>query len=177
MLEKNSGLPLVYLATSQCIVTKQDCLISTTLGSCVAVILYCSRLTLGGICHAFLPKSTDYCMRPAQDCEPCRYADEAVHHLLARFAKRGAVTSEITARVYGGASRMTAPMGNNQNESQTIGARNAEVAITELQHAGLGIEYKDVGGTAGRRLLFSPSRGVVQVQRLTPSALTADTSL
>jgi len=62
-------------------------IISTVLGSCVAVCLFCAMPQAAAMCHCVLPWRT-----PGSGPDPVGYyVDETVQHMVAMMRKRGAV--------------------------------------------------------------------------------------
>ena len=162
-------LPKVFLHTGDCFLAVQPTLVTTVLGSCVAVTMCSPRRGIGAICHAFLPESGEFDAEP--DPQPCRYVDTAVVNMLTGLARLGVAARELEVKVFGGASGMA---GHGADLSgYDIGRRNLRAVERALAREGLEAAKKDVGGRAGRKLHFLAHTGEVWLKRLDslPSAV------
>jgi chemotaxis protein CheD len=141
--------PSVYLYPGQLVVTGDISLVTTILGSCVAVCLWDPKTMIAGINHYLLPKN------PLRGQSDARYGNTAIETLIDQMVARGAATSRLAAKVVGGASVMTAFSGRRQS----IGDMNIEVAHEALQKFSIPIVAEQVGGQRGRKLLFHTGNG------------------
>lgn len=154
------GLEEIYLKPGELTVAERPTLISTVLGSCVALTLCSPRHGIGGICHAMLPRSpggADF-----------KYVDSALLHLLDRFDRLRVPRRELVIKLFGGADMFdsTLPSG-----SLTVGKQNVEAARTLLGRERLRLQAEDTGGRQGRKLLFYSHTGEVLLKRLGQQAL------
>ena len=122
------------------------------LGSCVAVILYDSRLKLGGLAHVMLPGAGST-QQPV--VHPFRYADSAVAALARRLSAMGASRQNLSARLIGGAHLFT----QDADASEGIGAQNIATLRRMLASEGILLNGEDVGGGHGRSVMFDLSNG------------------
>lgn len=142
----------VHFATAPAVV-------STVLGSCVAVTMHCSRVGAGAICHALFPGGV-----PAGGDEAYRYVDRSVEAMVAWFARIGAGRGEIEVKLFGGAGADWGAAGGPAPVD--VGRSNVESALRTLGACGLRVAARDVGGTIGRKLYFLPHTGDVYMKRL-----------
>ncbi len=92
-----SSIPNLFLKPGELVIAEQPCVVSTLLGSCVAVTMVSRRIGVGAICHALLPscKAKDQC-----DCpERFRQVDCAIRGMIAEFVRRGVPCSGIEAKI------------------------------------------------------------------------------
>jgi chemotaxis protein CheD len=145
----------VYLHAGYIHASATPSLVTTVLGSCVAVCLWSPKLKLGGVNHYLLP-------HPAR-AEPrnIRFGSVAIPTLIERLAALGASPSNLEAKIFGGACLLQA-----FRSSMDLGSRNVELARTLLSKAGIPIVAEDVGGQRGRKLLFHTDDGTVFVREL-----------
>ncbi|CUH82419.1 chemotaxis protein CheD [Tropicibacter naphthalenivorans] len=122
--------------------------LTTVLGSCIAVCLYDTQRKIGGMNHFLLPS------RDGQDGENVRYGAYAMELLINGLLKKGAMRNRLEAKVFGGASMM----GNLRD----IGASNAKFAHKFLSDEGIPCAAESVGGTSARRIRFWPTSGRVR---------------
>jgi chemotaxis protein CheD len=124
-------------------------LITTLLGSCIAVCLHDGHARLGGMNHFLLGEP-----RPGHKPTPAdlqRYGVHAMELLINAMMARGAARDRLRAHVYGGAN-IVAGLGS-------IGSQNAAFARRFLETEGIDIGRFDVGGVHARRIEFMGHEG------------------
>jgi chemotaxis protein CheD len=129
-------------------------LVSTILGSCVAVCLWDTRLRLGGMNHYVLPRSM-------QEPPDPRFGDVAIDQLFDGMTRLGCHAAGLQAKVFGGAAVL--PFGTNRD---TVGDANVRVAIEMLRRYGIPIVTRRTGGHFGVLIRFHTETGDVVVGRL-----------
>jgi chemotaxis protein CheD len=127
-------------------------LVTTILGSCVAVCLFDAARRLGGMNHFLLPFSS----REAS----ARYGDHAMPQLLGRMLAAGARRASLEARVFGGASVIPAFRG------RALGADNVAIALQFLEAQEIPIVDTLIGGERGLKLRFDVGTGDVHLKLL-----------
>jgi len=127
--------------------------ITTILGSCVSVCLHDPVARVGGLNHFLLPTHT------CTDETSLRYGTPATEQLLQQILARGALKKRLVAHLVGGASVLAA-FGRDEHH---LGTRNVDVARAVLIKHRIPVMSADVGGTRGRKLLFSPRDGTREV--------------
>jgi chemotaxis protein CheD len=161
----------VYLKQGQMLILEHPTLVSTILGSCVAVTFYNPRLGLAAISHALLP----HCRRHVYhnsvndlltgDCARCadafKYVDCSVSMMAEAFSRFGIAAAETRVQLYGGAAMIVSR--ERRASPETVGEQNTAVARRVLADHGLAIQACDVGGTAGRKLVFNTLTGEVKL--------------
>ncbi|MBA3014127.1 MAG: chemotaxis protein CheD [Proteobacteria bacterium] len=125
-------------------------IVTTILGSCVAIILYDPQSCLGAICHAVFPQSAG-----EQDL---KYVDQALSRMLVYFDRRAIKHSQIVTKLFGGADMFC--KGNHG-----VGNKNVDAALRRIEEAGLCLTASDVGGGQGRKLLFKSYTGEVFLKK------------
>lgn len=128
-------------------------IVSTILGSCVAIILYHPPQQLGAICHAVFPESKGEL--------DLKFVDQAFTRMLSYFDRRQINHSDIVAKLFGGANMFC------QGE-KCVGAKNIVAATAAIEQAGLRLSTAEVGGAHGRKLLFNSHTGEVYLKRFRP---------
>lgn len=156
------GLPKVFLQTGDCFFGVQPTLVTTVLGSCLAVTMHAPDHGIGTICHAFLPDSSD--KRGGPDPQICRYVDTALQNMLESLDKIGVPRRDLVIKMFGGSSGIA--VQGMESSAYNIGRRNVEMARKLLKFARLKVLVEDVGGHQGRKLMFHTQTGEVWVKRL-----------
>ncbi|HEU0066182.1 MAG TPA: chemotaxis protein CheD [Sphingomonas sp.] len=130
-------------------IAQPDCVITTLLGSCIAVCLHDAVAHVGGMNH-FLLGEPDHNHQVAQ-ADLQRYGVHAMELLINAMMQRGAARQRLRAHIYGGA-KIIAGLGE-------IGADNALFARRFIATEGIAIGHVDVGGTQARKIEFMPYEG------------------
>lgn len=115
-------------------------IISTVLGSCIAVCLYDIRREVGGMNHALLPFRTNN-----KELDDDFYCDLSVKKMINQFLDDGSYTENLKAKVFG---------GSDLRESDRIGERNIESALKVLKSYNIKIYGMDTGGVFSRKLYY-----------------------
>lgn len=146
----------VYLKPGEVIATCSPALISTVLGSCVAVTMYSPSRCFGAVCHAMLPDNGDR--------EPdLRYVDTALEYIYQQSVKCGA-EKDLVVKLFGGARVLD--VGERETERQTVGGQNIEKALSILAALELTVSSQDTGGFRGRKLFFCTRSGDVYLRHM-----------
>jgi chemotaxis protein CheD len=140
---------LVVLQGEHKVADRPGVIITTLLGSCVAVCLRDSIARVGGMNHFLLAEPGNAAIVDPADLQ--RYGIHAMELLINALMNIGAARSRLRAQVYGGAN-VVPGLGR-------IGSSNALFARRFLETEGISISHCDIGGTSGRRLDFLPYEG------------------
>lgn len=146
----------IYLKPGEVLVAREPVLVSTVLGSCVAVTMFSPACRVGAICHAMLPDN-------AGRDENLRYVDTALRHIFRKVVEYGA-GSDLVVKLFGGAKVLDA--GNNESSGRTVGEQNVVRALEVLDALGLKVTTADTGGIVGRKLFFCTRDGDVYLRRM-----------
>ena len=144
----------LYLHPGQLAVTSEPIVITTILGSCVAVCLWDAGARVAGMNHFLLPRN------PEPGTDDARYGDTAVEALVDAVAKRVPTLDRVVAKVFGGACVLPGANGHS------IGTTNIEIARERLQRRGIAIAIDQTGGQRGRKLLFDATTGTAWVKEI-----------
>lgn len=157
------GLPKIFLQTGDCFFGVQPTVVTTVLGSCLAVTMHAPKFGYGTICHAFLPDSSEGGRKGAEP-QVCRYVDTALQNMLETMDKMGVPRRDLVLKMFGGASGIA--VAGMATSSYNIGRRNIEMAKKLLRFARLDVQVENVGGNYGRKLMFHTQTGEVWVKKL-----------
>jgi len=129
---------------------------STLLGSCVAMVLWEPRMRLGAMCHFVLPTGV-----PGGMAHPDgRFANVAFMSMQRELSRRGVTLQRCTLRIYGGANTYETGPGDVVD----IGRRNIRRARALADEAGLGVVEEHTGGLGWWRLRVDFATGEAQCQ-------------
>lgn len=158
------------------VVTEANVMITTLLGSCIAVCLQDNVAKVGGMNHFLLSEPSPDTQ--ISDADMQRYGVHAMELLINELMKAGAARNRLRAQVYGGAN-IVVGLGS-------IGSANAGFARKFLQTEGIAIGHCDVGGKQARKVEFLPYEGkarctsvseAIPVARAPTPVLTGDLEL
>jgi chemotaxis protein CheD len=149
MAAADEALRTVYLYPGQLFTASEPLLVSTILGSCVAVCLWDADASLAGINHYLLPSD------PVRGHSDLRYGNIAIERLINEMVSAGATKYRLTAKLVGGASIL----GKASGTRQSIGDQNVAVARQILEKHGIPINAEQTGGQRGRKLVFHTGNG------------------
>jgi chemotaxis protein CheD len=160
--QSRAELPFVYLQPGEAYFSEGPAQVTTILGSCIAVTLFWARLRAGGICHVLLPRCRkESCVDGCE--ERYRFADCSIRGMLVWFVRRGARTGDLEVKVFGGSDILIV---GPEKEHLSVGRQNIEWTKKALIREGLVPRCSDVGGTTGRKIVFSTHTGEVFMKRI-----------
>lgn len=140
-----------YLYPGKAAAFREPTLISTLLGSCVAIALYDPIAKVGGLNHYLLPEGAE------GERENARYGKDALKILFEEVIRLGGDPKRLQAKVYGGANVIS-----NIKMVDGIGDRNIRFAEEGLKKLGIPIVDKDVGGVVARTIRLNTSTFEIQ---------------
>jgi chemotaxis protein CheD len=146
---------IAYLHPGQLMAFTGPTVMTTVLGSCVAVCLYDEQAETGGMNHFVLAEGL------ASDRESPRYAQPACERLLARVLELGGRRDRLVAKLFGGASSMQRTVGR-----ASVGENNVAAAKRWLEQQRIALLAVETGGEFGRRLAFEIPSGAAWVRLL-----------
>jgi len=134
------------------VLTEPDIMLTTVLGSCVAVCLHDPVARVGGMNHFLLGEPmAGHALKPE---ELHRYGVHAMELLINAMMQAGAARERMCGHLYGGAN-IVAGLGQ-------IGSSNAAFARRFMETEKLQVKRCDLGGTSARKVEFLPYDGRVR---------------
>lgn len=134
-------------------------LVTSGLGSCVAVAVHDADEGVGGLLHAMLPEADG----PVDN--PAKYVDSGLDEMLSAMVRLGASPGNLTAKLAGGSAMLDLSIGDG------VGARNVAAAERALADASVDLLASETGGDSGRSVSFSPTSGDVTIDRVDAEVL------
>jgi chemotaxis protein CheD len=134
-----------------------DVLITYSLGSCIAVVIYDPRVKVGGMLHYMLPESS-LDLEKAK-LNPTMFADTGIAMLFRQSYQYGAKKENIIVRAVGGAQIL------DQNGIFNIGKRNYLAMRKIFWRNNVLVAAEHVGGMVNRtvRLEMQTGRVILKV--------------
>lgn len=145
-------------------------IISTVLGSCIAVCLYDEITGVGGMNHFMLPdesgeKRLHLDGATLQNDEltqkAMRYGITSMEVLIAEMMKAGAARSRLKSKIFGGGKVL-----KSSATLTSVGDRNIGFTRAFLRTEGIPIVKEDVGDYYGRKIFFLTGKNSIFVKRV-----------
>jgi chemotaxis protein CheD len=156
--ETGAGLREITVNVADYAVAReQGTIVTSGLGSCVAIVLHDPGHLVAGLAHVLLPDRT--LARGPSAAAKC--PETAVPLLLDDMAALGA-RGRIVGKIVGGARMFGALLSSGVN----MGERNVQATREALARAGVPIVAEDVGGEYGRSVQVDVATGAVRVRSL-----------
>ncbi len=157
--ERDFGRNAVKVMPGEFFVAKEDVVISTVLGSCVAACIWDRTAQVGGMNHFMLPGEDTGGDNPA--AVSGRYGVFAMEQLINELIKRGARKSNLEAKVFGGGAVL------RNFSTINVGERNAAFVLQFLKTEGIRVASQDLLDIYPRRVAFFPASGRALCKKLT----------
>lgn len=141
-------------------VTREDELISTVLGSCVAACIRDRLFGIGGMNHFMLPldDGSGTWDGSSELARSTRYGNYAMEHMINEILKNGGNRNNLEAKVFGG--------GRILAEGSDIGRKNIDFVHKFLRAEGIPLINEDVGDVFPRKVNYYPMNGKVRMKKL-----------
>ncbi|MFK7733987.1 MAG: chemotaxis protein CheD, partial [Pseudomonadales bacterium] len=156
-VHQKTNAVMIKLSAGGVYVTKQKELITTVLGSCVAVCLRNVRTGAGGINHYMLPGGYQTTELDDED-KKFRYGELAIPELITMVLADGGSHGDLEAKIFGGADVL--------NTGSRVGLNNISCAFEVLSRYGIHVSTSDTGSKHPRKIIYNPLSGAVQLKRL-----------
>jgi chemotaxis protein CheD len=123
--------------------------LTTILGSCVAVCVRDPEMKIGGINHFLLPEAGH--AATASVTNDLRYGSYSIERLVNTIMTHGGRREKLEIKIFGAASISV--------DYSQIGEKNASFVEAYFDREGLPVSAKDLRGSFPRRLVYYPSSG------------------
>jgi chemotaxis protein CheD len=157
--DRTFDAPAAKILPGEYYVTKDDMLLVTTLGSCVAACIRDPAAGIGGINHFMLPDAAT--AEPGTPLSTsARYGTYAMELLINELVKLGARRNHLEAKVFGGGNVLGGMTVTN------VGKRNSTFVLGYLSMENIPVVAKDLLDDFPRKVYFFPRSGKVMVKKL-----------
>ncbi|WP_022664967.1 chemotaxis protein CheD [Desulfospira joergensenii] len=148
---------LINIRIGEYYASKEKSIISTILGSCVAVCLFDPENRIGGMNHILMPGQPDLGRYDAS----ARYGINAMELLINGVMKLGGNRKKIIAKTFGGANVLP-----YISEDRAIGQKIVAFVKEFLHEEKIKITSQDFGGNDTRKIYFHTDTGDVFLKRI-----------
>lgn len=142
-----------YLHPGNLFASASPHVVTTILGSCIAVCLFDPSRNIGGINHYMLP------LWNGEGLPVPRFGNVAIRKLIEKMEMLGANKRTLKAKVFGGSTIHETASG-----LLNVGQRNITIAEDMLAEERIPVVGSDMGGSRGRRVLFYTDTGSVKMR-------------
>lgn len=163
-MRKAGGLPRIYLKPGEFHYSGAPAVLSTVLGSCVAITMHNPGSGVGAMCHVLLPRCRNGGECSLHCTETFRYLECTFFYMLRQFDSCGVSRREIDVKLFGGADMFETR--KRAVDPKTVGRQNIELAHALMKQEGLRLKADDVGGALARKVFFFTGSGEVFVKKL-----------
>ena len=138
-----------YLLPGKVFASAEPAAVTTIVGSSVALCMWDAVSGCGGAVHFLMSEA------PQDDQGNTKYADAAGETLYKMLLEVGATPRGLEAKIFGGLQ----PAVKFENAPSCLGNRNVEAILKFLAAKGIRLAGKEVGGNAGRKVIFHTDDG------------------
>ena len=138
-----------FLEPSRVLVNMEPALITTVVGSAVAVTIWDNARHFGGMCHYIYPEIHE------KEKTTVEYGNVAIYVLLKTMHEFGSKMRDLEAQIFGGAEP------SDSDGRRTNGYENVQSAFRSLQKYRINIVADDTGGHVGRKIAFNTHKNEV----------------
>lgn len=131
-------------------------IVSSELGSTVAITFYDPAKLIGGILHFLLPSSSVSLIKARS--KPALFADTGISAALQKLSELGCKKEDLQVKVVGAGSLM------DITEDFNLAPRNIEACLKILEENGIKVLGQDVGENKSRVVKLEIANGKLTVQ-------------
>lgn len=141
--------------------------LSTLLGSCVAVCMYDQEAAVMGLNHFLLVGYRQNIAGTILTSEAGRYGIHAMELLINGLLRKGAQRSRLRAKAFGGGNVM-GTCSDNPKDFECVSRANVRFVLEFLEQDGIPLLAADLGGNFGRQIHFTGVDYSVYVKKIYP---------
>lgn len=139
-------------------VTENEEIITTVLGSCIAVCIRDTKLAIGGMNHFMLPDAGPSTSASGGGINSAQYGVHAMEVLINTILANGGDRNRLEVKIFGGATVL--------RSRTSVGETNINFVRTYLREEGMAINTENVGGTHPRKVIYFPFSGRTLMKKL-----------
>jgi chemotaxis protein CheD len=146
-------------------ISRESIVLSTLLGSCVAVCMYDPTARVMGMNHFLLVGLRATGAGPVFRSDAGRYGIHAMELLINGLLRNGAKRSRLKAKAFGGGNVLGTCRENHQG-FECVSTANVRFVREFLEQDGIPLLAADLGGNFGRQIHFAGSDFSVYVRKI-----------
>ena len=156
-------LPVIFLQPGEVFFSNKPVAVTTILGSCLSITMYCKKTKQGGISHCQLPYYKGV-MNDSNSTELYKYVDSTFEKMLQSFRELNIEKEDLEIKMFGGGDVIATQ--HERKNPKTIGRQNIMAAIQSIEKYDLSVTTSDVGGKQGRKIIFLANTGEIYLKRI-----------
>ena len=159
--DRENSVVAAKLLPGEYYVTKDDEMITTVLGSCIAACIRDKVTGIGGMNHFMLPETTEARLADGLDSvlgNATRYGNYAMEHLINTILSQGGKRKNLEVKVFGG-GKIIPTLGD-------VGARNIGFVLEYIDTEALDLVSRDLGDVYPRKVNYYPKTGKVRMKKI-----------
>ncbi len=140
-----------------------DELISTVLGSCIAVAFFDNAKLIGGMNHFMLAYDSSAAGGANALQGIGQFGEYSMDLIINNLLEKGSCKGNLSAKVFGGGSVLgVIPKTDMQNVVKS----NIDFAFSYLKHESIPVMSSDVGGVYARKIFYDPATSKIWLKRI-----------
>ncbi|MFA6052542.1 MAG: chemoreceptor glutamine deamidase CheD [Methylobacter sp.] len=160
-MDRDHGLIAAKILPGEYYVTRENELITTVLGSCVAACIRDKESGLGGMNHFMLPITSVEKLKQGNEAvvgNATRYGNFAMEHLINTILSNGGKRKNLEVKLFGG--------GRIIPTLTDVGIKNIDFVLEYVDTEGLALLSQDLGDIYPRKIIYFPKTGKVAMKKI-----------
>lgn len=160
-VDREHGVIAAKILPGEYYVTRENELITTVLGSCVAACIRDKESGLGGMNHFMLPVTSVEKLKQGNEAvvgNATRYGNFAMEHLINTILSNGGKRKNLEVKLFGG--------GKIIPTLTDVGIKNIEFVLDYVDTEGLALLSQDLGDIYPRKIIYFPKTGKVGMKKI-----------
>ena len=156
-----NGIVAAKLLPGEYYVTKDNEMITTVLGSCIAACIRDKVTGIGGMNHFMLPETSEDKLTNGEEVvvgKATRYGNFAMEHLINSILANGGKRKNLEVKVFGG-GKIIPILGD-------VGIKNIGFVLDYIDTEALELSAQDLGDIYPRKVNYYPQTGKVRMKKI-----------
>ena len=156
-----NGIVAAKLLPGEYYVTKDNEMITTVLGSCIAACIRDKVTGIGGMNHFMLPETSEDKLTNGEEVvvgKATRYGNFAMEHLINSILANGGKRKNLEVKVFGG-GKIIPILGD-------VGIKNIGFILDYIDTEALELSAQDLGDIYPRKVNYYPQTGKVRMKKI-----------
>ena len=156
-----NGIVAAKLLPGEYYVTKDNEMITTVLGSCIAACIRDKVTGIGGMNHFMLPETSEDKLTNGNEVvvgKATRYGNFAMEHLINSILANGGKRKNLEVKVFGG-GKIIPILGD-------VGIKNIGFILDYIDTEALELSAQDLGDIYPRKVNYYPQTGKVRMKKI-----------
>ncbi len=148
---------IYYLVAGDVYFSEKPIKIQTTLGSCIAITAWNSKLRKGGMCHYLLPYPLPEEVNESVNRPDLYYGIHAINHMKEKLILDSKM-EDYEFGLYGGGSLFF-----SSSHTRKVGRQNVKLVLNWVKEEGVNVVDESLGGDDARTLVMDLATGNIDL--------------